>query len=95
MIDAPVQALDAELAVLGSMLIEHSAARRAVLHLDPEDFYQESHRIVFKAINQLLDDGASDIDLIVVGQYLKINRFAAGMEVAKDVVTQTFKEKGF
>ncbi len=46
----PPQNLEAEQAVLGSMLLDRSAVERAAEILKPEDFYRDAHRHIFDAI---------------------------------------------
>lgn len=59
-------ALDAEKAVLGSMLIEKEAVFEAGRILETQDFYVEAHRKLFKAIAEVFEDeGAVDAVLVV------------------------------
>lgn len=51
----PPQNLEAEQAVLGSMLIEKAAVERAAEILKPEDFYRDAHRHLFDAILSLAE----------------------------------------
>lgn len=44
---------EAEQAVLGAMIIDNDAALRGVELLDPQQFYQEGHRRLFRAIQAL------------------------------------------
>ncbi len=44
----PPQALDAEMAVLGSMLIEAEALEKAMDILQPEHFYKFAHKQLFR-----------------------------------------------
>ena len=46
----PPQALDAEMAVLGSMMIEQEALERAFNILKAEHFYKSAHQKIYKAI---------------------------------------------
>ena len=46
----PPQNLEAEQAVLGSMLIERAAVEKAAEILKPEDFYRDAHRYIFEAM---------------------------------------------
>ena len=46
----PPQNLEAEQAVLGSMLIERAAVEKAAELLKPEDFYRDAHRYIFEAM---------------------------------------------
>lgn len=59
----------AEQAVLGSMLIEAEAIRVARQILQPQHFYQEAHRIIFKTILDLSDSGAA-VDIVLVDDAL-------------------------
>ena len=51
----PPQSLDAEMSVLGAILIDNDAINRALEILGPEDFYRESHRKIFQAMMRLSD----------------------------------------
>ncbi|HEY3416956.1 MAG TPA: replicative DNA helicase [Armatimonadota bacterium] len=66
----PPQSMEAEQAALGAMLLEREAIARAVevLHLD--DFYRESHRIIFQGIIDLFNR-SEPVDLITLGEWLK------------------------
>ena len=66
----PPQALDAEMAVLGSMLIEQDALERAFDILRPEHFYKTAHQKIFSAMYALAGRGAA-ADLITVTEELK------------------------
>jgi replicative DNA helicase len=66
----PPQALEAEMAVLGSMLIEREACDKALDSLHESDFYQESHRRIFRAIHVLFN-AAQAVDLITVSEELR------------------------
>ena len=50
---APPQALDAEMALLGAMLIEKEAIIKAQELVKEEDFYKEVHKLIFAAIIEL------------------------------------------
>ncbi len=66
----PPQALDAERAVLGSMLIERDAVEKAIDALSDRDFYLDAHRKVFAAMSELYAHGDA-VDMITVGERLK------------------------
>ncbi len=42
----PPQNLEAEMGVLGSMLLDRDAIAQVVEILRPEDFYREAHRLI-------------------------------------------------
>jgi replicative DNA helicase len=66
----PPQNLQAEMAVLGSMLIDENAIGTVIDTLDKDSFYRESHRRVFEVILSLY--GASKaVDLITLSDELK------------------------
>jgi replicative DNA helicase len=71
----PPQALEAEMAVLGAMLIEPDAVERAMDILGEMDFYQDSHRAVFRVMGELSNRSAA-VDLITVSEELrKLKKF--------------------
>jgi len=51
----PPQNLEAEQSVLGAILLDNEAINAALEVLLPEDFYQERHRILFRAMTELSD----------------------------------------
>jgi replicative DNA helicase len=51
----PPQSREAEVAVLGSMLVERESLLKALDILRDEDFYEENHRRIFSAIRALHD----------------------------------------
>lgn len=60
---------DVEVAVLGAMLQDHGAAATAAAILTPEDFFQETHRLIFKAAVRRLNRGIRP-DVHTVGEEL-------------------------
>lgn len=66
----PPQAIDAEMAVLGSMLIEAEAVERAFDILKPEHFYKDAHKKIFAAMQVLAHKGSA-IDTVTVTEILK------------------------
>ncbi|OIO10808.1 MAG: replicative DNA helicase [Elusimicrobia bacterium CG1_02_63_36] len=66
----PPQALDAERAVLGSMLIEPEAVERALEILNEKSFYKDSHRKIFAAAVNMQDRG-QPVDLVTMSEELK------------------------
>ncbi len=48
------QNIEAEQSVLGAMLIDNTAAISVTEMLLPEDFYRESHKIIYRAIAKVL-----------------------------------------
>jgi replicative DNA helicase len=68
----PPQNIEAEIAVLGSMLIDEQAISLAVEMLDSGAFYKDSHKKIFNAILSLYDQNKA-VDLITVSEELKKN----------------------
>jgi replicative DNA helicase len=69
----PPQALDAEMAVLGAMLIEREAQAKALDMLDESAFYKPAHQQIFRIMAHLFSEGAA-IDVVTVGEQLKNQR---------------------
>ncbi|MBP8614330.1 MAG: replicative DNA helicase [Firmicutes bacterium] len=66
----PPQNIEAEEAVIGSMLIEQNAVITALEILKPEDFYKENHRIIFNQIAEMADK-LEAVDLVTLAENLK------------------------
>ncbi len=66
----PPQAIDAEMAVLGSMLMESNAVERALDILKPEHFYKDAHKKIFAAMKSLADKNQA-VDLVTLTEELK------------------------
>ncbi len=74
----PPHSDEAEISVLGGMLLEETAADRAMEILDREDFYHPAHRRIFAAIGDLRDQGHAP-DALAVRE--ELNRVGALEEV--------------
>jgi replicative DNA helicase len=66
----PPQSREAEMAVLGSMLVEKESLLKALDLLREEDFYDETHRRVFSAVRALHDRNVT-ADVVTVGDELE------------------------
>lgn len=66
----PPQNIQAEQYVLGAMLLDRYAIDEVVQFLEPEDFYQREHQVIYKAILGLHDRG-SPVDLLILTEELK------------------------
>lgn len=66
----PPQAIDAEMAVLGAMLLDGEAVEDALEILKPEHFYKEAHQKIFAAMQSLLERGQA-VDIVTVSEELK------------------------
>lgn len=68
----PPQNLEAEMAVLGSMLIDDEAISVAVELLNKDYFYRDTHKKIFEAVSALYNAGKA-VDLITLTDELKRN----------------------
>ncbi len=66
----PPQSLEAEMSVLGGILIDNDAINRVLEILSVEDFYRESHRKIFQAMMRLSDQ-REPCDLITMTDMLR------------------------
>ncbi len=66
----PPQNLEAEMAVLGSMLMDEEAVSVSVEKLDASCFYKDTHRKIFQAISDLYNSNKA-VDLITLSEILK------------------------
>ena len=68
----PPQSLEAERALLGACLMDASAANNVRGIIAPQDFYSESHRLIYESIARLVDEN-QPCDPVTVGDMLKVN----------------------
>ncbi|MBQ3942791.1 MAG: replicative DNA helicase [Elusimicrobia bacterium] len=68
----PPQSIDAEMALLGAMLIEKDAIIKAMELVKEEDFYKEVHKLIFGAIKELSDREVAEP--VTVSNRLKTNK---------------------
>jgi replicative DNA helicase len=66
----PPASAEAEISVLGGMLIDRDAVARAVEHVNDAMFFREAHRRMFRAMARLFERG-DVIDVITVSEELK------------------------
>lgn len=66
----PPQNLEAEQAVLGSMMLDREAVFTVMEFLRPEDFYRDAHRAIYQAILFLAEKG-EPVDLLTVTDTLR------------------------
>ncbi len=66
----PPHSLEAEQSVLGSMLLSHDAVAEVSELLSPEDFYKESHGLIFQAALSLFASG-EPVDPVTVAESLR------------------------
>jgi replicative DNA helicase len=68
----PPQNLEAEMAVLGSMLMDDNAISVAIELLDRECFYKDAHKKIFESISNLYNANKA-VDLVTLTDELKRN----------------------
>lgn len=66
----PPQNIDAEMSILGGILLENEAINRVLDILVPDDFYRESHRKIMRAMIEL-NEHREPCDLITLTTILK------------------------
>jgi len=66
----PPQAIEAEMAVLGSMLIEQEAIEKVINFLSEKSFYKEAHQQIYSALCQLYEKNRA-VDLVTLAEELK------------------------
>ena len=64
---------EAEMSVLGSMMLDQTALERGMEILQPEDFYHPAHRTVYEAMASLHERGFA-VDLLTVQEELRRQR---------------------
>ncbi len=64
------QSIEAEQSVLGSMILERSAIAQAAEGLNEDDFYRDSHKVIFRTIIEMFRKDMA-VDLITVLEDLK------------------------
>lgn len=64
------QNIEAEKAVIGSVLLDKDAIIKVAEFLEPSHFYDEKHRIIYETITQLFED-REPIDIVTVPDRLK------------------------
>ncbi len=67
---APPQSIEAEISVLGSLMLDKNAAFKVMDFLAPEDFYKRNHQRIYSVCEELFKKG-EPIDLLSVSNRLK------------------------
>ena len=70
----PPQNIEAEQSVLGAMLIDNTAASLVVEMLLPEDFYRESHKVIYRAMLALLAKNVPLDMVTLINELKKMNK---------------------
>ncbi len=87
----PPQSIEAEQAVLGSILIEGDSILKAADSIGEDDFYRSSHRKIYKSMLSLFERSES-IDIVTVAEDLKRNggfEESGGTEFLSTLANQT------
>ena len=66
----PPQNIEAEQAVLGSVLLDSESLYAVSEILHPDDFYEKAHRLIYEVV-LLLSETGSAIDLVTVTEELR------------------------
>lgn len=88
----PPHAIDAEVAVLGAMLMDADAAVTVFGVLQPEDFYRHEHQTIARAIRTLHDQRKSH-DMVAVSNVLRDRgelENAGGMVYVAELALETY-----
>ncbi len=87
----PLYSEDAEQSVLGGIFIDNTAYDRVVGVITEHDFYPREHRMIFRAISQLLD-ASKPVDVVTVGEFLdshKLLEDAGGITYLVNIIQST------
>ncbi|MDA2915312.1 replicative DNA helicase [Nitrospinae bacterium AH_259_B05_G02_I21] len=87
----PPQSLEAEQAVLGAVLRDSEALSKALEILDRQNFYRESHRLIFDAMCELFEQG-EPIDLLTLQERLRLRdrlEAAGGVSYLSQLIDMT------
>ena len=66
----PPHSIEAEQAVLGGVFLDKEAWDKVAERVREEDFYRRDHRIIFRAINSLSNEGQA-YDIVTVAEWLE------------------------
>jgi len=66
----PPHSVEAEMAVLGAMLLDRAALTKAIELLEPECFYREAHQLLFATMVSLFERGTT-VDALTVAEELR------------------------
>jgi replicative DNA helicase len=85
---------DAEIAVLGSILLDPECIR--TIELEPEDFFEQQHRIIFEAMLSLDPDGINQVTVAEAlsrkGRLVEIGGASYLSKILSEVPTSTHAE---
>ena len=67
----PPQSMEAEVSVLGAMLLDNDVIADVVQAADKDDFYSTAHKVIFEAVVELYDEKKA-VDLIILAEGMKL-----------------------
>ena len=87
----PPQNLEAELSVLGAMLLDNETLHDVVPILKVEDFYRDSHQIIYRSIRDLYDLGRAIDAITLIDELTRRGEFdkAGGDETIRKALEVT------
>jgi replicative DNA helicase len=66
----PPQAPEIEEAILGGLMLEKTAYNRIATEITEDDFYKDSHKVIFKSISKLANEN-KNVDMLTVSDALR------------------------
>jgi replicative DNA helicase len=71
----PPHSIDSEQSVLGGLMLDHRALAKVVDWLKEDDFYRKDHRVIYRAIRELIEKG-KPADAVTLGEWFEENNLA-------------------
>ncbi len=87
----PPNSIEAEQSLLGGLMLDHSAWDKVADLVVASDFYRKDHRLIFSAINELVE-GGSPCDVVTISEFLASHNdleAAGGLEYLATLVNET------
>jgi replicative DNA helicase len=69
-VKVPPHSIEAEQAVLGALMLDNNAWDKIIDQVSENDFYQQNHRLIFKALSELAYR-SSPFDVLTISEMLK------------------------
>jgi replicative DNA helicase len=90
---SPIEAVDTEKAILSGMMQDDSAMAHALSHLRIEEFYDNRHQVLFRALSHWHQHEGGVIDLLALSDLLEGSgalEAAGGILYISEVATETY-----
>ncbi len=90
-IKVPPHSVEAEQSLLGGLMLDKSAWDKIADVVGSEDFYRKDHRVIFRAIAELIEDG-QPCDVVVLSEFLDKREeleSAGGLEYLATLANET------